>query len=92
MCFSNIMQVCHSGSITEKDFFGYGCVKNYRPVSNLAYVGKLVEKVVVGQLNQHRDENGLHQVNQSAYCRHHSTETALEKITNDILLAMDIGQ
>ena len=63
--------------------------RNFRPVSNLAYVGKLIEKVVVDQMNSHREEHGLHSEFQSAYRKCHSTETALVRIVNDILLEMD---
>ena len=64
-------------------------LKNFRPVSNLAYVGKLIEKVAGDQLNDHRAEHDLNPLNQSAYRKYHSIETALVKITNDILGAMD---
>ena len=65
--------------------------RDVHPVSNLAYmyVGKLIEKVVVDQVNDHRDENNLHQLHQPAYRKNHSTETALVKIVKDILCAMD---
>ena len=66
--------------------------KNYRPVSNLPFLSKLTEKVVVEQLNDHMNNNSLVEKNQSAYRKHHSTETALLKITNDILCAIDQSQ
>ena len=41
--------------------------KNYRPVSNLPYVGKLVEKVAVKRFNGHVIDNDLDEIKQSAY-------------------------
>ena len=64
-------------------------LKNYRPVSNLAYISKLIEKMAVEQLREHMDTNLMHEPCQSAYRKGHGTETALLKITNDILCAMD---
>ena len=64
-------------------------LKNYRPVSNLPYLGKLIEKVAVQQIDTHLSSNNLHEPLQSAYQANHSTETALLKVTNDILLALD---
>ena len=63
--------------------------KNYRPVSNLSYLSKLIEKVVVAQLDVHMSENKLYETYQSAYRKNHSTETALLKISDDLLGAMD---
>ena len=53
--------------------------KNYRPVLNLQYIGKLIERAVIIQLNDHITTNNLMEPMQSAYRVGHSTETALIK-------------
>jgi hypothetical protein len=65
---------------------------NYRPVSNLSFLSKLFEKVVLNQLNSHLSTNDLLNPFQSAYRQFHSTETALLHILNDLLLATDSGK
>ncbi len=66
--------------------------RNYRPVSNLPYVSKLIERCVCYQLVDHMKENKLFEKLQSAYCEGRSTETALLSVKNDITLAMDEQQ
>jgi len=66
--------------------------KNYRPVSNPPYIGKLIEKAAIKQIDNHLTANKLHEPLQSAYTANHSTETALLKVTNDILLSLDNHQ
>ena len=63
--------------------------KNYRPVSGLPFLSKVIEKAVSQQLSEHVLLNNLDEELQSAYKSKHSTETALLKITNDILLETD---
>ena len=60
------------------------CLKNYRPVSNLPVVSKLIEKIVLDQLNDHLSSNELHCPVQSGYRPNHSCETLLVRMTDDI--------
>jgi len=66
--------------------------KNFRPVSNLSYVSKLVERVAVIRINDHITSHGLHEPLQSAYRQYHCVETALLKVYDDILCAVDDQQ
>ena len=66
--------------------------KNYRPVSNLSFLSKLIEKIVCRRIETHLEINSLLPPMQSAYRKNHSTETALLKIQNDLLLNMDKGK
>ena len=63
--------------------------ENLRPISNLAYISKLIERAVYNQTHDHILRCGFYPVLQSAYRRYHSTETALLKVLNDILLSMN---
>ena len=65
--------------------------KNYRPVSNLSFISKIIEKCVAEQLLDHIDSNDLNEIMQSAYKKHHSTETALLKVKSDILQNFEDG-
>ena len=64
-------------------------LKNFRPISNLTFIGKITERVVLNQLNDHMTRNNLHCDEQSAYKKNHSTETLLIRIWNDLLVASD---
>ena len=63
--------------------------KNYRPISNLRFISKTIEKCVAKQLIQYLDINDLGETYQYAYKRNHSTETALIRVHNDIAMAID---
>ncbi len=64
-------------------------LSNYRPVSNLAFLSKVIEKCVHLQLTQHIDDNGLFPSLQSGYRKNHSCETAIVRIYSDLLMAID---
>ena len=66
-------------------------LKNRRPVSNLSFILKVLEKVVAKRLDDHMLDNNLYSAIQSAYRERHSTETALLKVQSDILTALDSG-
>ena len=66
-------------------------LSNYRPVSNLPFVSKVLEKVVLDQLNQALDENDLLNSHQSGYRVGHSCETLLMGMFDDLLQEMDKG-
>ena len=52
-------------------------------------MSKLVERAVFDQVHAHLSEHDLYPLLQTAYRRGHSTETALLKIYNDMLMAMN---
>jgi len=57
---------------------------NYRPISNLNTISKMLERLVLTRIVPQVSSSPNFDVVQSAYRRHHSTETALLKITDDI--------
>ena len=65
--------------------------KNYRPVSNLPFVAKIIEKSALPHFVQHLQQNGLYPTQNSAYKEYHSTETLLVKVYSDIMNSMDRG-
>ena len=75
--------------LLKKPSLDKNLLKNYRPISNLPFVSKILEKVVLHTLLSHLQENNLSNPFQSAYRAGHSTEIVLLRIVNDILSALD---
>ena len=63
--------------------------KNFRPVSLLSFISKLTERVVHTRVNNYLSENDLHVPTQFGYKRHHSCESFLLKLIDDILVTID---
>ena len=59
-------------------------LKEYRPVSNLSAVSKLLERAALNQMNDYFNDNDLHCPVQSGYRPWHSCETLLIRMFNDI--------
>ena len=75
--------------LLKKPALDVEALSNFRPISNLMFMSKLIEKVVASQLFNHISSNGLDEILQSAYKQFHSTETALVEVFNDIVLDVD---
>ena len=64
-------------------------LKNYRPICNILYLSKLIERTALIQSNEHLDVINGHAKFQSGYKSKHSCETLLTRITNDIFVNLD---
>lgn len=67
-------------------------VENYRPVSLLPFLSKILERTVFKQLSEYLQNNDLLDQYQSGFRRGHSTETALLSVTESLRLARAAGQ
>ena len=61
----------------------------YRPISKLSFVSKILEKHIAIQIQDHMETHDLFDAYQSAYRPHHSCETAIVRIQDDILKSLD---
>ena len=76
-------------SLSKKPSLDKNLLKNYRPISNLSFLSKILEKVVLHKLLSYLQENNLSNPIRSAYRAGYSTENVLLRIVNDILSALD---
>ena len=81
----------HVTPLLNKSHLPVNNLKNYRPVSNLSFISKIIEKVVSNRLQAHINSNKLNNPMQSAYRKFHSTGTALLRVHNDISVYLDKG-
>ena len=77
--------------ILEKRCLHHNDFNNYRPVSNLCFIAKILEKQVLSQVSSYLNSHNLYNTCQTAYRPVHSTETALLNVFNDLLLSLSKG-
>jgi len=66
-------------------------LSSYRPISNLSFISKVVERVIAARFSEHFESQGLLPSCQSAYRANHSTETAITAVYDEIVRAVDSG-
>jgi len=67
-------------------------LSSYRPVSNLNFISKILERVIYNQIVTHLNSFPSLSPFQSAYRKFHSVETALTRIQNDPLRSFEHQQ
>ena len=62
---------------------------NYRPIANTPFLSKVTVKLVAIQVHNYLNCHRVFPTLQSAYRKHHSTESALLRVSNDIFRILD---
>ena len=88
---TNFIQLLDAFNLLRRHDLDPDSAKSYRPISNLTYISKLIERLVSHRLTSYLSDHNLLPTVQSAYRQNHSTETASLKIVSDVLDAADTG-
>src|SRR5207244_12939519 len=65
-------------------------LSSYRPISNLNFISKTLERIIHSRLTNHLESFPALCPYQSVYRQYHSTETAFLRIYNDALLSIEL--
>ena len=77
--------------LSKKPSLNHNVASSYRLISSLSVLSKLSERLVINRVMSYLNNSNF-PTHQSAYRRHHSTETAVTKVYSDILGAADDGK
>ena len=64
-------------------------LNSFRPITNLTFVSKVIERTAAYQTQHYLTSNKLYPKLKAAYQKSHSTKTALLRVQNDILRAIN---
>ena len=87
--FPSMFRIAQVLPLLKKQGLDHMSPGNYRPISNLNTISKIIERLVLGRLKQHIQESGSFDVLQSAYRTGHSTETALVSVLDNLFTTID---
>ena len=91
-CFPDSLKHAQIHPLIKKPNLDKNNLQNYRPIANLKFLSKTVERLCCLQIQDYLQSNNLNGYYQSAYRRNHSTETGLLRVYNDLLLSIDKGE
>ena len=87
-CLLTHGKLLYSETIIKEGWFRLD-FKNYRPVSNLKFLAKLVEKCMILQFNEYCNLNSLLPLYESVYRKFYSCKTSLLKLADNLLNKME---
>ena len=86
-----MLQVSSCHTYSKMRCLDHNDSKNHRPVPNICFIAKILEKLVLPQVSSYLNCHNLYNTCQSAYRPGLNTETALLKVANDLFLSLDKG-
>ena len=90
--FPDALKFAHITPLIKKQSADPDVLSNYRPIANLKFLAKTIERAVAAQVRSHMATHSLTTKLQSAYRKGRSVETALLRFYSDLLLAADNGE
>ena len=90
--FPDALEFAHITPLIKKQSADPDVLSNYRPIANLKFLAKTIERAVAAQVRSHSATYSLTTKLQSAFRKGRSVETALFRVYNDLLLAADNGE